>query len=175
MREASPFGYVTKLDDLPNLATGKPVSYENPWEVSYSASKEQALTDAQLASKRGDHPNWQGFRKINLDVTVDLGNDALLSGVWIRCFQHAGMTRVQFPTSVEVLGSIDGEIYVSLARAEYPLDKSLEARIRKFRLEFPEQSLRYIRFIAINPEILYKGHPREGMDAWIFADELGIE
>jgi len=84
------------------------------------------------------------------------------------------MTRVQFPISLEILGSLDGKEFISLSKKELPIDLSLAAMVRKFRLEFPEQSLRYIRFIAVNPGVLYPGHPREGMDAWIFADELGI-
>jgi hypothetical protein len=55
---------MTRLDDLPNLATGKMLSYATQWEDSYAGSKEKSLSDAQLASKIGDHPNWQGFKKI---------------------------------------------------------------------------------------------------------------
>lgn len=88
---------MTSLDDVPNKATGKTVSYGIKWEESYAGSKEKSLTDAQLASKRGDHPNWQGFQRKNLDVTVDLGEEMEVSTAWVRFFQHAGMTRVMFP------------------------------------------------------------------------------
>ncbi len=173
-REGQPLGFMTRLDDLPNLATGKTVSYATQWEDSYAGSKEKSLTDAQLASKRGDHPNWQGFQKKDLDVVLDLGEETEVSSAWIRFFQHAGMTRVMFPSSVEIFGSVDGNEFHFLAQQDFATDTSLEAKIKKIRISFKGEKLRFIRFKAINPKVLFPGHPRERMDAWIFTDELGV-
>lgn len=70
-REGKPFGFMAVLNDIPNKATGKKVKYNTHWEGSYAANKEESLTDAQLATKRGDHPNWQGFKSVNLDLSME--------------------------------------------------------------------------------------------------------
>jgi len=175
LRFGKPFGYTALLEDIPNLATGKTVSYNTSWEEAYSGAKEATLTDGQLASKRGDHSNWQGFQKKDLDVIVDLGEEMPVSEVWIRFFQHAGMTRVMLPVSVEVLGSRGGKTFESLGIMDLTTDTSHEAMIKKIRIKFSTQSLRYIRLKALNPDVLFPGHPWEGMDAWIFSDELGVK
>ena len=175
LREGKPFGFVAELNDLPNKTTGKEVKYNTMWEDSYDGIKEKTLVDGKIATKRGDHPHWQGFKKKNLDIVVDLGKEESISRVWARFFQHAGMTRVMFPTNIQVFGSQDGENFSLLAETNLELNTALEAMIEKFSLEFAPNSVRYIQIVATNPMTLFDGHPREGMEAWVFVDEIGVE
>jgi hexosaminidase len=173
-REGAPFGFVSLIEDLPNKATGKIVSYNSVWEKEYAAKGHESLVDAQLATKRGDHPDWQGFKTNDLDIVIDLEKVDTISRVWINMFQHSGMTRVQFPESIEVYGSVDGKQYKLLSERILETNMALEAMIEKFILEFNPTVAGYVRIKAKNPRVLYSGHPREGMDAWLFADEVGI-
>ena len=174
-RDGQAFSWLTVLEDLPNLATGKRVSYVNQWEESYPGIREKTLTDAQLASKRGDDPHWQGFKTVDLDITVDLEKIQPVSRVWIRFFQHAGMTRVMLPKEVEVSGSGDGTDYTVLGVLTIPTILNPEAVIEKVNIRFNPEEVRFIRIRAVNHQIIPEGHSYHGLDAWIFADEIGVE
>jgi len=175
LREGKPFGFEAELKDLPNKASGKEVKYNTMWEDAYDGIQEKTLIDGKIATKRGDHPHWQGFKKKNLDIVIDLGKEESISRVWAQFFQHAGMTRVMFPTNIQVFGSQDGESFTLLAELMPELNRSLDAMMERFSIGFAPISIRYLQILATNPMTLYDGHPREGMDAWVFVDEVGIE
>jgi hypothetical protein len=69
---------------------------------------------------------------------------------------------------------VDGKQYKLLSERILETNMALEAMIEKFILEFNPTVAGYVRIKAKNPRVLYSGHPREGMDAWLFADEVGI-
>jgi len=167
-------GHAFELIDLPNLATGKTVEYLCTWETAYPGGENKSLTDAQLASKRGDHPHWQGFRKKDVEVVVDLGEPIKIGRAWMQFFQHSAMTRVMLPQHVEVLGSLDGLNFDKIAKKDLKLDESQNAKIVKVALNFDPVSFRYIKFTAQNRAVLPTDHPYQGMDAWIFTDEIGL-
>lgn len=172
--DTGPLGFEVRVSDLPNLATGKKVRYFTDWEDSYPGDEEKTLTDARLASKRGDHRNWQGFRKNDLDVQVDLGQNEPVSRVWVRFFQHPGMTRVMFPQRIRVLGSADGKTTDWTEQVGVEMVGGSEARISVLELRFDPKKARYIRIQAENMGVLPADHRYGNLDAWIFADELGV-
>ncbi len=174
-REGQTFGFPLDIEDLPNKATGGKMIYNCEWNSGYAANGDKALTDAQLATKRGDHPNWQGFRKVDLDIILDLQGIDTVSTCWIQFFQHVGMTSVLLPLSVEFYSSLDGIDYELIEEKIIPPDSRQEAMIRKVEILFASKTIRYIQIKARNPNALPKGHPRAGGDAWLFVDEIGAE
>lgn len=168
-------GCLLQVPGLLNRATRAAVSYAAPYSAPHTGGGDTALVDNRYAFKRGDDRAWQGFRETDMDLTLDLGSEQPVAGVWIRFFQHLSTTSVMLPTRLTVWTSADGvDFAVSADRAVDPEEDS-EAVIRPFDLRFPAPvAARFVRIRATNRKTLPEGHPRAGGAAWLFADEVAV-
>lgn len=170
-------GYMLTLCDLDNLATGKKVSYQTPFNRQYNGGGESALVDGRYAVKRGDDKTWQGFERDDAIFTVDLAQEEQVSEVAINFFQHIGSTSVMLPLTVEVLTSVDGKEFTSQKKVELAQSEKFDAFVENVALTFDKTSARYVQIKAENRGRLPRNihHPRGGENGWVFMDEVTIK
>lgn len=110
-----------------------------------------------------------------MELTLDLGEEQPVAGVWIQFLQHLASTSVMLPTGLTVWTSTDGNRFTIAAERSVADDSDSEVMIRPFDLRFKAPvSARYIRIRATNRGVLPAGHPRAGSPAWIFTDEVVV-
>ena len=151
------------------------VTYKYPYNSSYSGGGDKALCDNRFALNRGDDKHWQGFKKNNFDVTIDLGEPITVSTVAVDFFQHLAATSVMLPLQVEIMISEDGENFTTVLDEKYEtIDDDYKPIIDKVEAKFPKQKVKNIHIIAKNRGVLPGWHIRKGGDAWIFVDEVMV-
>lgn len=174
-RNGRPAGCVLQVPHLLNRATRAKVSYATPYNAAYTGGGDTALVDNRYAFKRGDDRAWQGFERTDMELTLDLGEEQPVAGVWIQFLQHLASTSVMLPTGLTVWTSTDGNRFTIAAERSVADDSDSEVMIRPFDLRFKAPvSARYIRIRATNRGVLPAGHPRAGSPAWIFTDEVVV-
>ncbi len=149
------------------------VRYKYPYNETYNGGGDKALCDNRFALNRGDDKHWQGFKKSDFDVVIDIGEAVPLSNISMNFFQHISATSVMLPVNVEILISEDGKSYKSFFNKSYEIDKNRSPVIRCVKVKFPEQKVKYIHVIAKNMRTLPDWHIRKG-DAWVFVDEVSV-
>lgn len=167
-------GRIILYTDLKSKSSGKPVKYSSAYRENYNGGGEKALTDSKVAFKRGDDPAWQGFEKIDFNIEIDLGELQEINQVCGRFFQHIGATSVMLPKTISVSVSEDGVIWDRIAKQEVGQIDNFDAMIYTAKLEFVPTQARYVKVEAINVGVLPPWHPRPGVNAWIFVDEISI-
>jgi len=150
------------------------IDYKYPYNETYSGGGDRALFDSKFAIARGDDPNWQGIKKSDLDVTIDLGDVTELSQIGINFFQHIAATSVMLPKAVEIQISSDGQTYKSVYKEEFETVEKRDPIIKRIESDFEKQEVGWIKITAINMQKLPEWHIRKG-DAWVFVDEVSIK
>jgi hexosaminidase len=133
------------------------------------------LTDGLLGSLETHDGLWYSHKRSDLEVEIPLGKAELVSNMAIRFIQNTSRraflpVRVLFFVRVEenpfeLVGSQTHKVPV-LERG--PL-------IREFRAEFPERRVTAVKIVAESLGVCPSGHPGEGEDAWLLADEIVVE
>lgn len=173
-RKGTQVGYMLTIPNLANRATGKRVTYHTPYNAQYNGGGDSCLTDNRYAIKRGDDKAWQGFQKDDMYLTVDLSQAEKISEVDLRFFQHISTTSVLLPTHISVEISADNENFREVYSSDVMQSDNPNAFVESYKIIFEPTEARYVRIRAVNPGTLYKGHPREGADAWVFIDEVSV-
>ncbi len=150
------------------------IKYKYPYDSSYNGGGDKALCDNKFALNRGDDKHWQGFKKNDFDVTIDLGEVAEISSVAVDFFQHLAATSVMLPVQVQIMISEDGKNYKTVLDKKYETIKDYKPVIKKTEATFPKQKVEYIHIIAKNRGVLPDWHIRKNTDAWLFVDEVMI-
>ena len=162
--------YTVKLNDKCS------VEYKYPYNESYSGGGDRALCDKKYAIHQGNDGHWQGFRKHDFDVILDLGEPEEVSYVAVNFFQHLAATSVMLPLRVQILISEDGENYKKVFDEKYETIKDdYKPIIKKVEANFPKQKVEYIHIIAKNRGTLPEWHIRKNTDAWLFVDEVMVK
>lgn len=146
-------------------ATGCKVIYNAPYNQTYSAGGDSALTDGQHGGWTYSDGRWQGFISRNrLDVTVDLGKSQDISSVMLDFMQVCG-PEVFLPAEVVISASEDGKDFMELSRTgrEVIRDDKVTFVTDGWRAASPVKA-RYIRVQARSGQ--YGG--------WIFTDEIVV-
>ena len=172
-RNGRPVGCTLTVPHLLNLATQAQVTYASPYSPAYTGRGDGGLTDNCYAFKRGDDPAWQGFERINMDITLDLGTVQTVQGVIVNFLQHTSTTSVILPTHLNVWISTDGKNFVQTVDTPIEPDNRQEVIIKPIDARFSAPAeTRFIRIEAVNRGVLPAGIPRAGGPAWIFTDEV---
>jgi hexosaminidase len=150
------------------------IDYKYPYNESYSGGGDRALFDNKFATARGDDPNWQGIKKTDFNVTIDLGDVTTLSNISLNFFQHIAATSVMLPTNIVIQVSEDGEEYSEVLNKRLETIESRDPIIRLMESKFAEQKVGWIKIEATNRGKLPEWHIRQG-DAWVFVDEVSIK
>lgn len=148
-----------------HLALGKKVIYNAPYNNSYPAQGNTALTDG----KRGDWTygdgSWQGFiSKDRLDVTVDLEAETSIHSVSASFMQVVG-AEVFLPESVIISISEDGTNFTELKHETFTVNKEVAIKFTDIAWEGTAKG-RYVR---------YQARAGKEYGGWIFTDEIIIK
>lgn len=148
-----------------HLALGKKVIYNAPYNNSYPAQGNTALTDG----KRGDWTygdgSWQGFiSKDRLDVTVDLEAETSIHSVSASFMQVVG-AEVFLPESVIISISEDGINFTELKHENFTVNKEVAIKFTDIAWEGTAKG-RYVR---------YQARAGKEYGGWIFTDEIIVK
>lgn len=148
-----------------HLALGKKVIYNAPYNNSYPAQGNTALTDG----KRGDWTygdgSWQGFiSKDRLDVTVDLEAEISIHSVSASFMQVVG-AEVFLPESVIISISEDGTNFTELKHETFTVNKEVAIKFTDIAWEGTAKG-RYVR---------YQARAGKEYGGWIFTDEIIVK
>lgn len=155
---------------------------ESTWTLSlathpnpqYRAGGDSALIDGFRGGDDFRSGEWQGYEKVDLDATVDLGAPRDVLSVSLGCLQDIG-SWIFLPSCVEVLVSTDGRIFRPFGKAVHDVPLDREGTIRHdFRVEGKESAVRFVRVVARNVGKCPPGHRGDGGAAFLFADEIEI-
>ncbi len=143
-------------------ALGKPVKYQQAWNVAYPAGDAGALTDGLRGGDSYNDGKWQGFTN-DLNVIVDLGKAEELNSFSATFMQITG-PGVYMPGSVEVSVSADGESFKKVLdlQNDIPTDEK-KLVFKNFAGSLQGENARYVKVLAKNTQ-----------KAFLFTDELVI-
>lgn len=147
-----------------NLALGDPVTFAAPPAARYSAS----LTDGILGDIYLADGGWAGWQGVDMDATIDLGQPTVLHSIDARFLQNM-QAWVLLPRSVTFEASNDGKNWTSLQTVPLTVDPgNMRPFIRDvtFSASSPVTA-RYVRVVAAR-----YGQPVNGIQTWIFSDEI---
>ncbi len=174
-RKGKPVGYPLIREYSAGFSDKCSIKYKYPYDASYSGGGEKALCDNKFALNRGDDKHWQGFKKNDFDVTIDLGKSVEISSVAVDFFQHPAATSVMLPSEVKIMISEDGQDFKTVFDKKYETIKDPKPIIKKVEAQFPKQKTEYIHIIGKNRGTLPDWHIRKNKDAWLFVDEVMVK
>jgi len=157
-----------------NKATGaKLVSLLNAPKAPYNKSGNTGFINGILANDaRFSDGEWLAWEGKTIDATLDLGAATTISQISTRFINSRG-SWIHLPTSVEVLGSVDGKTFTRLG-LQQNFDTSKEGNLPVL-FTVPSTSIRYIQLIAHPVSIIPTGFAGAGNPSWLFMDELIIK
>jgi hexosaminidase len=80
------------------------------------------------------------------------------------------------PLGLEAYVSEDCQNFEPLAAEEYPIEEeTVPDGIKKYDLEFPETSARYLKVVVKTVPALPEWSERTGKPAYLFLDEIKVE
>ncbi|HJR14683.1 MAG TPA: family 20 glycosylhydrolase [Rhodanobacteraceae bacterium] len=151
---------------VPNLALGDSVTFATPPAGRYSAG----LTDGILGGQYHDGA-WAGWQGADMDATVDLGQPTELHAIDARFLQNA-QAWILLPSSVSFETSNDGKTWTTLQTTPLTVDPNdMRPSIRDVacNVQAPVMA-HYLRVVATR-----YGQPVNGIDTWIFSDEIIVK
>jgi alpha-L-fucosidase len=151
------------------------ISFDFPASQRYDGGSNLALLDGRYGSRAYDDGFWTGFEGWDMHATVDLGSITPIENIGVRFLQDIDRW-IFLPISVRFESSMDGIHYEILGQmtGSLPKNNDCEIRIQSFESGDHSAKARYIRIIAKNIGVCPAWHPGNGMEAWLFADEITL-
>lgn len=157
------------------IPPGRTITIKNSYAAQYSAGGDIALIDYQRGGNDFRTGHWQGYEKVDLVATIDLGKIEQISRLTTGFFQDINAW-IFMPMNVEYAVSTDGENFRSIGRIDNPVaEDDWTIQSYDFALKFPLSSARYIRVTGKNRGFCPDWHKGAGYSSWIFTDEVVIE
>jgi hypothetical protein len=143
------------------------------YDQGYVGGARNALVDGIIGNS--DYKSlWQGYRKKDLDVVIDLGKKTLVKTIEIG-FLQSQLHSILLPSKVEFELSVDGKVFNDAGSMSYHTAETVPDFQRKqFHSHFKATIARYIRVHAKNLFELPAWHIRPGQETFIFADEIQV-
>ena len=161
-----------KQNFVMHKAIAKQVNYQFPISRFYMADGPNSLTDGvRGTSIVGKY--WHGISGKDLIATIDLGETQNIQSIALGCLQSYS-DWIFLPQSVSIESSLNGTDYEQVQTVQNPISINEKNARFDFKATFPAKPMRYIRVSAKN-NLCPKGHPGEGKQGWIFADEIVVE
>jgi len=118
--------------------------------------------------------SWQGFKKNDFEVTIDLKDTLELHEIRTSFLQDQ-RSWIFFPRSVEYSLSVDGQSFTVAASVANDASDSTTAAIRKsVSAPMPKTAARFVRVKASSIGQCPPWHPGRGGEAWLFIDEITV-
>jgi hypothetical protein len=119
--------------------------------------------------------SWQGFKEVDLDVTIDLG-DTLSHREVSTGFLQNPSAWIFYPRVVEYSLSRDGKKFTPASIIANQTPDSTAGTIRReFTATLPVEPFRFLRVKAPSIGKCPPWHPGRGLEAWLFADEIRVK
>jgi len=166
-------GQFGEIKQVSHLAVNKKIKLLSKYDQGYSGGARNALVDGLLGNS--DYKSlWQGYRKKNLDVVIDLGEQTLVKAIEIG-FLQSQLHSILLPSNVEFALSVDGKVFNSAGSMSYHTTETVpDFQKKQFSSHFKETTARYVRVYATNLSELPDWHIRPGQETFIFADEIQV-
>ncbi|OUR81030.1 alpha-glucosidase [Colwellia psychrerythraea] len=168
--QGSQFG---EIKHVSHLAVNKTIKLLSEYDQGYSGGARNALVDGIIGNS--DYKSlWQGYRKKDLDVVIDLGKQMPLQAIEIG-FLQSQLHSILLPSKVEFSISTDGKTFNSVGSQLYYTAETIpDFQKKQFSTDFKETTARYVRVHATNLSELPDWHVRPGQETFIFADEIQV-
>lgn len=162
-----------EVNYVTHLAVNKNITLLSEYDKGYSGGALNALVDGIIGNS--DYKNlWQGYRKKDLDVVIDLGKQIAVKSIEIG-FLQSQLHSILLPSNVEFELSVDGEKFNAVGSMQYHTTETVpDFQKKQFSAHFKEVTARYVRVHATNLSALPAWHIRPGQETFIFADEIQI-
>ncbi len=165
------YGEITQVK---HLAINKTIRLLTQYDQGYIGGDNNALIDGVKGGS--DYKTlWQGYRKKDLSVVIDLGELTHVSSIDIGFLQSI-LHSIMLPTEVRFSQSEDGNNFTLLGKESYETKANVpDYQQKKFQVAFTPKRMRYIKVTAKNMSTLPQWHIRPGQEAFIFADEIIVK
>lgn len=156
-------------------ATARPTVLNSAPTLKYTFGGALALVDGYRGGAVYSNGAWVGFLEEPLDVTIDMGGKTTYSSAAVEVLVQRG-EEVFPPSELEALVSDNGTDFMQVGVCAVPAETVAgKDGVRKYKVEFPETSARYLRVVArtVNPlPEWFSKQPRKGH---LFVDEIMVE
>ena len=164
-------GQFGEIKQVKHLAVNKNIKLFSEYDQGYAGGARNALVDGIIGNS--DYKSlWQGYRKKDLDVVIDLGKQTQVKTIEIG-FLQSQLHSILLPTKVEFELSVDGKIFNAAGSMLYHTTEAVpDFQKKQFSTHFKKTTARYVRVHAKNLSELPTWHIRPGQETFIFADEI---
>lgn len=161
----------TRFSKIP---AGRSISLATKYANQYAGGGDKALIDFIDGGKDFRTGMWQGYQKVNIEATIDLGKTDTVKKISINCLQDEN-SWIFMPTRVEFFVSADGKKFKKAGTVENNVSPKARGSVLKTFALSLNQHTRYIKVIAFNRGTVPEWHQGAGGGAWLFADEIVVE
>ena len=156
------------------ISAKRKIDIKNPYSDQYTAGGDIALIDLQRGNDNFRVGMWQGYYGVDVDVTVDLGEQTSITRL-AGSFLQDQDSWIFMPEKVEFFISNDGKTFKSVGVVENEVAPDAEDAVIQ-ELEIRKRLYaRYVRMVATNPGPCPEWHVGAGEPSWIFCDEVIID
>ena len=156
------------------ISAKRKIKIKNPYSNQYEAGGDIALIDLQRGNDNFRVGMWQGYLGVDIDVTIDLGDNTNITRLAGSFLQDQG-SWIFMPSKVEFFVSDDGKNFKSIGVVENEVSQEAEDAVIQ-ELEIRKKlTARYIRMVATNPGPCPEWHVGAGEPSWVFCDEVVID
>ncbi len=157
-----------------NKATAKKITLAKPASENYPGDGPFTLVNGIQNNKgMSKSSEFLGFSGIDLDATIDLGEETDISTITLHVFDQPA-SWIYLPSLFEVnflSGKTDS---IKKTVVKKIIDPLKETGIRTISIE-TKQRCRYLHIIAKNLGKIPDGNPGSGNPAWLFVDEIEVK
>ena len=185
VRDGEVFKAIVVREDIPthvysqsftrHKAMGKAITMNTEPSELYAAGLPQSLVNGVLNEDQDAAAGeWMAWRGKPVEVVIDMNGESY-STLSVRTFVSK-WEDMYAPLGLEAYVSEDGQNFEPLAIEEYPIEEeTVPDGIKKYDLEFPETSARYLKVVVKTVPALPEWSERTGKPAYLFLDEIKVE
>ena len=155
-----------------NKATTATIINTTQPDPAYNQSGEHGWCNGIIGSiNRFNDGEWLGFNGKDFETVMQFNKTESLQNVQLHFFQSKG-SWVYLPTSVEILSSMDGVNFTSVAKQTH-FEKAKDGQFT-LHMATPVAQAKYLKIIAKCLDKIPAGNTGAGSPAWLFMDEVMV-
>jgi predicted alpha-1,2-mannosidase len=152
----------------------KSISIRNAYAPQYSAGGDRALIDGLTGTTNFRTGLWQGYEGVDMDVTIDLGQEMNVDSVNIHFLLDENSWIFSPVQVVATVGNDTSEFSSDIRSDIYVQGGGTGIGPRIDIIQLKGGKGRFVHIVATSPKVCPKGHLGEGKPCWLFADEITI-
>jgi Alpha-L-fucosidase len=151
------------------------VTLANEPDQPFVGHEAGSLVDGMRGTTDRMDGRWLGFLGGQCEAVIDLRDARILSSVTVGCLQEQ-VSRIFYPTAIEVAGSDDGQSFRDVGRIDNGHPRlDAEIHTRDFTVSFSPITVRFLRVRVLNAVVCPPWHNAAGNKAWILLDEISVK